>query len=260
MKPEDKDAARDGGGRGDRRRHGRCRSRSASTASAREWHGPDVVAVMHAQGRRWSSCRGSRPRRNWRSSATRPGSRSLAMIETAEGRARRPTIAHEAAALIAGTNDLAADLRLPRGAGRAPLQMALQSIVLAARAARNRGVRRCLSTGSTTRKALPPKPREGRMLGFDGKSLIHPDQIAPCHAAFAPTDDGNRARRAAGRGRHRRRRAVRGRDDRADACRGGASGCWRAVASGTADGVGESRRLCQRRAWPTFSTTKSRSD
>jgi citrate lyase subunit beta/citryl-CoA lyase len=24
------------------------------------------------------------------------------------------------------------------------------------------------------------------MLGFDGKSLIHPDQIAPCHAAFAP--------------------------------------------------------------------------
>ena len=44
-------------------------------------------------------------------------------------------IAHEAAALIAGTNDLAADLRLPRGAGRGPLQMALQSIVLAARAA-----------------------------------------------------------------------------------------------------------------------------
>jgi len=29
---------------------------------------------------------------------------------------------------------------------------------------------------------------EGRMLGFDGKSLIHPTQIAPCHAAFAPTD------------------------------------------------------------------------
>src|SRR5260221_14364076 len=28
---------------------------------------------------------------------------------------------------------------------------------------------------------------EGRRLGFDGKSLIHPDQIAPCHQAFAPT-------------------------------------------------------------------------
>jgi citrate lyase subunit beta/citryl-CoA lyase len=25
------------------------------------------------------------------------------------------------------------------------------------------------------------------MLGFDGKSLIHPDQIEPCHRTFAPT-------------------------------------------------------------------------
>ena len=46
-----------------------------------------------------------------------------------------PAIAHDAAALIAGTNDLSADLRLPPDAGREPLQMALQSIVLAARAA-----------------------------------------------------------------------------------------------------------------------------
>ena len=30
---------------------------------------------------------------------------------------------------------------------------------------------------------------EGRMLGFDGKSLIHPSQIAPCHAAFAPSQE-----------------------------------------------------------------------
>jgi citrate lyase subunit beta/citryl-CoA lyase len=30
--------------------------------------------------------------------------------------------------------------------------------------------------------------RAGRMLGFDGKSLIHPQQIAPCHRAFAPTE------------------------------------------------------------------------
>jgi (3S)-malyl-CoA thioesterase len=29
---------------------------------------------------------------------------------------------------------------------------------------------------------------ESRLLGFDGKSLIHPSQIAPCQAAFAPTD------------------------------------------------------------------------
>ena len=29
---------------------------------------------------------------------------------------------------------------------------------------------------------------EGRSLGFDGKSLIHPNQIAPCHRAFAPSE------------------------------------------------------------------------
>ena len=29
--------------------------------------------------------------------------------------------------------------------------------------------------------------RESRLLGFDGKTLIHPDQIAPCHVAFAPS-------------------------------------------------------------------------
>ena len=32
------------------------------------------------------------------------------------------------------------------------------------------------------------KASEGRTLGFDGKSLIHPDQIAPCHRAFAPSE------------------------------------------------------------------------
>jgi citrate lyase subunit beta/citryl-CoA lyase len=26
-------------------------------------------------------------------------------------------------------------------------------------------------------------------MGFDGKSLIHPSQIAPCQTAFAPSDE-----------------------------------------------------------------------
>src|SRR3546814_12078979 len=29
--------------------------------------------------------------------------------------------------------------------------------------------------------------REGRRLGFDGKTLIHPSQVDPCNAAFAPS-------------------------------------------------------------------------
>jgi citrate lyase subunit beta/citryl-CoA lyase len=31
--------------------------------------------------------------------------------------------------------------------------------------------------------------RQGRELGFEGKTLIHPNQIAPANAAFGPTDD-----------------------------------------------------------------------
>ena len=34
---------------------------------------------------------------------------------------------------------------------------------------------------------------EGRALGFDGKSLIHPSQIEPCNRAFAPTRRRGRA-------------------------------------------------------------------
>ncbi|HEU0283827.1 MAG TPA: CoA ester lyase, partial [Sphingomicrobium sp.] len=119
----------------------------------------------------------------------------LAMIETAAGVLAAPSIAHEAAALIAGTNDLAADLRLPADAGRTPLQMALQTIVLSARAA---GI--AAFDGVFNRLTDPDgfaaEAKEGRQLGFDGKSLIHPDQIEQCNQAFGPSEaEVERARR-----------------------------------------------------------------
>jgi citrate lyase subunit beta/citryl-CoA lyase len=110
------------------------------------------------------------------------------MVETPRGVLAAPSIAGEAAALIAGTNDLSATLRLPAGAGRAPLQVALQTIVLAARA----GGVPCFD-GVFNRlddlAGFEAEAVEGRRLGFDGKTLIHPDQIAPCKAAFAPTPE-----------------------------------------------------------------------
>jgi citrate lyase subunit beta/citryl-CoA lyase len=119
----------------------------------------------------------------------------LAMIETAAGVLAAPSIAHEAAALIAGTNDLSADLRVPADAGRAPLQMALQTIVLSARAA---GI--AAFDGVFNRLAdadgFAAEAAEGRRLGFDGKSLIHPDQIEPCNRAFGASEaEVERARR-----------------------------------------------------------------
>jgi citrate lyase subunit beta/citryl-CoA lyase len=109
----------------------------------------------------------------------------LAMIETAGGVLAAAEIAQEAAALVAGTNDLRADLRLPLDASRAPISASLQLIVLAARAA---GI--AVFDGVFNRldddEGFLREAGEGRALGFDGKSLIHPNQIAPCNSAFAP--------------------------------------------------------------------------
>jgi citrate lyase subunit beta/citryl-CoA lyase len=119
----------------------------------------------------------------------------LAMIETAAGVVAAAEIAPEATGLIAGTNDLRADLRLPLDSTREPISAALQLIVLAARAA---GV--AVFDGVFNRlddaDGFLAEAQQGRALGFDGKSLIHPSQIEPCHRAFAPSEaELDRARR-----------------------------------------------------------------
>jgi citrate lyase subunit beta/citryl-CoA lyase len=109
----------------------------------------------------------------------------LAMIETAAGVLAAAAIAQTCAGLIAGTNDLRADLRLPLNSTREPISASLQMIVLAARAA---GVAAFdgVFNGLDDQDGFVREAEEGRRLGFDGKSLIHPNQIAPCHRAFAP--------------------------------------------------------------------------
>ena len=108
-----------------------------------------------------------------------------AMIETAAGVLAASDIARSVCALIVGTNDLANFLRLPM-IDRSAMAMALQSAILAARAAGVAvfdGVYNQLDDPD----GLAAECAAGRALGFDGKSLIHPDQIGPCQAAFAPT-------------------------------------------------------------------------
>ncbi|TFI60141.1 CoA ester lyase [Sphingomonas parva] len=112
----------------------------------------------------------------------------LAMIETAAGVLDAHRIAPHTAGLIAGTNDLAADLGIPPGAGRAGLLHALQAVVLAARAA---GV--AAFDGVYNRledqDGLAAECREGRAFGFDGKTLIHPNQIEAANRLFGPSPD-----------------------------------------------------------------------
>jgi len=110
----------------------------------------------------------------------------LAMIETAAGVLAAAEIATESAGLIAGTNDLRADLRLPLDSTREPISASLQLIVLAARAA-GVAVFDGVFNNLEDSDGFLSEARDGRRLGFDGKSLIHPNQIAPCHQAFAPS-------------------------------------------------------------------------
>jgi citrate lyase subunit beta/citryl-CoA lyase len=116
-----------------------------------------------------------------------------AMIETCGGVLELPAIARAAAgsrltALIAGTNDLAKELRCRPGVDRMPLIPALMAIVTAARAAglvALDGV--CNALDDPTR--LVAEAEQGAGLGYDGKTLIHPAQIAAANTAFGPTPD-----------------------------------------------------------------------
>ena len=108
-----------------------------------------------------------------------------AMIESAAAVIDAPTIAHHCDALILGTNDLAADLRLP-GVDRASMSYALQATLLAGRAA-GVAVFDGVFNAIDDADGFAAEAAQSRALGFDGKTLIHPSQIAPCHAAFAPS-------------------------------------------------------------------------
>lgn len=112
----------------------------------------------------------------------------LAMIETPAGiyAAREIAGVSHVIGLLAGSNDLAATLRLPANAGRSGLTVALQSIVMAARAADIAaldGVFNVLDDSA----ALEADCLAGRAMGFDGKSLIHPNQIDIANRAFGPS-------------------------------------------------------------------------
>lgn len=90
------------------------------------------------------------------------------------------------ACLVAGTSDLSRDLRARPAPGRIGVISALSIIVIAARAYgldALDGVHLDLNDEAGYQAAC----EQGRDLGFDGKTLIHPKQIPAANAAFAPT-------------------------------------------------------------------------
>jgi citrate lyase subunit beta / citryl-CoA lyase len=90
--------------------------------------------------------------------------------------------------LVAGTNDLAKETGVRMTPDRRWLIAWLQQIVLAARA----GGLEALDGVSNDFRDLDAFAREcddGRAMGFDGKTLIHPAQIEPANRAFSPSPD-----------------------------------------------------------------------
>jgi citrate lyase subunit beta/citryl-CoA lyase len=90
--------------------------------------------------------------------------------------------------LVLGTNDLVKELGAQVVPGRTPLVTALSMAVLGARAA---GVAVLDGVYNDVRDAdgFVAECRQGRALGFDGKTLIHPGQVETANRVFAPSDD-----------------------------------------------------------------------
>ncbi|WP_187968420.1 HpcH/HpaI aldolase/citrate lyase family protein [Aquibium microcysteis] len=124
-----------------------------------------------------------------------PAIRLWTMIETPKGMLNLGPIAElgrdraaRLACLVAGTNDLAKETGVRMTPDRRWLIAWLQQIVLAARA----GGLDALDGVCNDFRDLDAFAREcddGRAMGFDGKTLIHPAQIEPANRAFSPSPD-----------------------------------------------------------------------
>ena len=114
-----------------------------------------------------------------------------AMIETPEAIFNVREIASASprlAVLVMGTNDLVKELRADHVPGRGPLLTSLQLSLLAAREA---GIAILDGVYNDVKDAegFEAECVQGRDFGFDGKTLIHPGQVEPCNAIFAPSEE-----------------------------------------------------------------------
>ena len=115
----------------------------------------------------------------------------MCMMETPRGILAADAIAGASdrlTALVMGTSDLIKDLHAQHTPDRLPALTSLSLCVLAARAhglAVIDGVHLDLHDDAGFATACA----QGRVLGFDGKTLIHPKTVAAANAAFAPSDD-----------------------------------------------------------------------
>jgi citrate lyase subunit beta / citryl-CoA lyase len=90
--------------------------------------------------------------------------------------------------LVMGTNDLAKELYAEHVPGRQPLLTGLGLALLAARAT-GKAILDGVYNDVQDADGFLAECRQGREMGFDGKTLIHPGQVEGANAAFAPSAD-----------------------------------------------------------------------
>jgi citrate lyase subunit beta / citryl-CoA lyase len=87
---------------------------------------------------------------------------------------------------VMGTNDIAKETRARQAPGRAPM-VAWLSLAVAAARAHGLDILDGVYNAIADEAGFRAECEQGRDLGFDGKTLIHPSQIAPANAVFAPS-------------------------------------------------------------------------
>nr|WP_303705127.1 CoA ester lyase [Brevundimonas naejangsanensis] len=123
------------------------------------------------------------------SEGMRPGAALWAMIETPRALADLRAIAEGGGALtglMLGVNDLAKDLKTGASSDREPLKPWLAAVVAHARA-NGLNVIDGVFNRIKDEAGFAAECVQGRLYGFDGKSLIHPSQIEGANAAFGPS-------------------------------------------------------------------------
>ena len=112
----------------------------------------------------------------------------LAMLNAREIAAAAKDVETRLAAFVMGTNDLAKETRAKLTSGRAAMLPWLMNCVAAARAY-GLDILDGVFNDLADAEGFARECAQGRDLGFDGKTLIHPNQVAACNGAFSPSDE-----------------------------------------------------------------------
>jgi citrate lyase subunit beta/citryl-CoA lyase len=110
----------------------------------------------------------------------------LAMLNARDIAAAAADVETRLSAFVMGTNDLAKETRAAITPGRAAMFPWLMNCVAAARAF-GLDILDGVYNDLANAEGFARECNEARAMGFDGKTLIHPNQIGPCNAAFSPS-------------------------------------------------------------------------